>query len=567
MCTCPRKGAKEPKTPADDSCVTPPPSGLAAAPRSWLGAFPASPRASTLLHFTPPATGDAQYSPDRRAITAGHSGGAEWRESRRRDRRRGVSECRSGRQIRTRSDESPGPARRLGRSAARVVERSGGPMGDELLPRRPLRSDPDPPKEASCCRPSRPRASSRTSSTPPTGCARPSRASSPVGPSSSGSPSPSCSPRVTCSSRTCPGVGKTTLAKALARPSTARSAGSSSRPTCCPSRPHGRQHLPVADARVRVPARARVREHRHRRRDQPRLAQDAVGAARVHAGGAGDRRRPHLPAAATVPRRRHAEPGRDGGHLPAARGAAGPVHGPPHRRLPEHRVRARHARPAGDVRPARHPAARDRRGAGQGRSSRPARRLYAAPGVKRYVVDLVDGDPRGPGPAPRRVAPRGDPAAARRQGARRDGRPRPRAARRRPAARRARPRAPAAAQHRVAPVRAQRRPTSSPTSSTGSRSRPRRPPRALVAPSADAPASDPPRVALGIAGVVALQLGVALGAVDLVRIGTLALLLVVGAAVAVGRARPRPGQAPAQRAAARGRPTRCTPARRRRSRS
>ncbi|WP_456786405.1 DUF58 domain-containing protein [Cellulomonas sp. P5_C5] len=41
-------------------------------------------------------------------------------------------------------------------------------------------------------------------------------------------------------------------------------------------------------------------------------------------------------------------------------------------------------------------------------------------------------------------------------------------------------------------------------------------------------------IALGIAGIVALQLGVVLGAVDLVRIGTLALLLVVGAAVAVG---------------------------------
>ena len=135
--------------------------------------------------------------------------------------------------------------------------------------------------------------------------------------------------------------------------------------------PHGRQHLPVADARVRVPARARVRARRHRRRDQPRLAQDAVGAARVHAGGAGDRRRPHLPAAATVPRRRHPEPRRDGGHLPAARGAARPVHGPPDGRLPEHRVRARHARPAGDVRPARHPAARDRRRAGARPSSRP----------------------------------------------------------------------------------------------------------------------------------------------------------------------------------------------------
>ena len=42
----------------------------------------------------------------------------------------------------------------------------------------------------------------------------------------------------------------------------------------------------------------------------------------------------------------------------------------------------------------------------------------------------------------------------------------------------------------------------------------------------------PAAAALAGAGVVALQLGVVLGAVDLVRIGTLALLLVVAAASA-----------------------------------
>ncbi len=44
------------------------------------------------------------------------------------------------------------------------------------------------------------------------------------------------------------------------------------------------------------------------------------------------------------------------------------------------------------------------------------------------------------------------------------------------------------------------------------------------------------------AGVIALQLGVVLGAVDLVRIGTLALLLVVGAAVGVGLLDPGRGR-------------------------
>lgn len=48
--------------------------------------------------------------------------------------------------------------------------------------------------------------------------------------------------------------------------------------------------------------------------------------------------------------------------------------------------------------------------------------------------------------------------------------------------------------------------------------------------------------ALAAAGVVALQLGVVLGAVDLVRIGTLVLLLVVGAAVAVGLLDPGRGK-------------------------
>ncbi|MEZ0449453.1 DUF58 domain-containing protein [Cellulomonas sp. ICMP 17802] len=48
--------------------------------------------------------------------------------------------------------------------------------------------------------------------------------------------------------------------------------------------------------------------------------------------------------------------------------------------------------------------------------------------------------------------------------------------------------------------------------------------------------------AIGVAGLAALQLGVVLGAVDLVRIGTLALLLVVGAAVGVGLLDPGRGR-------------------------
>ena len=46
-----------------------------------------------------------------------------------------------------------------------------------------------------------------------------------------------------------------------------------------------------SDARLRVQARPGVRQHRRRRRDQPRLAQDPVRAARVHGGAPGHRRR------------------------------------------------------------------------------------------------------------------------------------------------------------------------------------------------------------------------------------------------------------------------------------
>ena len=117
-------------------------------------------------------------------------------------------------------------------------------------------------------------------------------------------------------------------------------------------RRHRRERLQRRGPRLRVQARPGVREHRGRRRDQPRLAEDAVGAARVHGRTSGHRRRRHLRPRVAVPRARHAEPDRHGGHLPAARGAARPVHRAhldglprPARRDPDAR-RARRARPA-----------------------------------------------------------------------------------------------------------------------------------------------------------------------------------------------------------------------------
>ena len=70
------------------------------------------------------------------------------------------------------------------------------------------------------------------------------------------------------------------------------------------------------------------------RRDQPRHAAHAVRAAGGDAGAPGDGGRRHPPAAAPLPGAGHAEPGRAGGHLPAARGAARPLPAAPDHRLP-----------------------------------------------------------------------------------------------------------------------------------------------------------------------------------------------------------------------------------------
>ena len=92
-------------------------------------------------------------------------------------------------------------------------------------------------------------------------------------------------------------------------------------------RRHRRLGLQPGHPAVRVPAGRHLREHRGRRRDQPRLPQDPVGAARVHGGAPGHRRRDDVPPRRAVHGDRDPEPDRDGGHLRPARGAARPVHG------------------------------------------------------------------------------------------------------------------------------------------------------------------------------------------------------------------------------------------------
>ena len=188
----------------------------------------------------------------------------------------------------------------------------------------------------------------------------PSRASSRASATWSGSPSPCCSPRATCSSRTCPASARRCSPRRWPARSTARCAASSSPRTCCPVDITGVSIYNQETPRVRVQARRDLRQHRRRRRDQPRLAEDPVRAARVHGGAPGHRRR-RRPTSSASPFMVHRdpEPDRDGGHLPAPRGAARPVHGPdldglPRRRRPSWRC----STPTASTLAARRPRAR-----------------------------------------------------------------------------------------------------------------------------------------------------------------------------------------------------------------
>ncbi len=106
------------------------------------------------------------------------------------------------------------------------------------------------------------------------------------------------------------------------------------------SRHRGAGGKPGRQAQLPLHRRPGVRAIADGRRDQPRLAAHAVGAAAGDAGAARDRRRRAPRSAQAVPRAGDAEPARAGRHLSAARSAARPLPDGSRRRLSRPRRRA-----------------------------------------------------------------------------------------------------------------------------------------------------------------------------------------------------------------------------------
>jgi hypothetical protein len=141
-------------------------------------------------------------------------------------------------------------------------------------------------------------------------------------------------------------------------------------------------------------------------RDQPRQPAHAVGPPRGDERGTGQHRRPDDPAAGSLLRHRHPEPGRLRGDLSPPGVAARPLHGAAQDRLP--------AAPDRDAPPSRR---RHRSGAGRAGGARSGEpRLLAAAGRPRCVRSgaqhvFAGGAPRDPHllrPLPRRVDARRD---------------------------------------------------------------------------------------------------------------------------------------------------------------
>ena len=160
-----------------------------------------------------------------------------------------------------------------------------------------------------------------------------------------------------------PGVGKTTLAKALARSLDLTFGRVQFTADLLPSDVTGAMVFDRDTGHDHLPARARVHQHPPGRRAQPGLAQGAVGAAGVDGGAPGQRGRRQPRPAPAVHGHRHPEPLRRGRDLPAPPQPARPVPAPAQPRLPRPRRRGRAARLHADP-------ALPRLAAGRGRAPR-----------------------------------------------------------------------------------------------------------------------------------------------------------------------------------------------------
>ena len=185
-----------------------------------------------------------------------------------------------------------------------------------------------------------------------------------------------------------PGLAKTLTVKTLSQTLDAQLRAHPVHARPAAGRHHRHHHLQHADGAVHPEEGADLRQPGAGRRDQPRAGQGAVGAARGHAGAPGHHRRRHLHAARAVPGHGHPEPDRAGGHLPAARGPARPLHAHDPGRLPQQ------GRGAADHGP--HDLAGHRRAPRRcRRSSRSARprevvgQIYIDDTIRDYIVDVI----------------------------------------------------------------------------------------------------------------------------------------------------------------------------------